>query len=124
MSCELSYIRILYLLYYFTRCILVEEFGNDNRSIDSTNATLPVFVDNVHFQNSAQLMKALTAAGVLYEVQVYPDNNHNLAGYATTTHVYRTMTRFLQTDCWHGGEPELVKPQVTADANQKQKTKA
>jgi len=80
-------------------------------------------VDNVHFQNSAQLMKALTAAGVLYEVQVYPDNNHNLAGYATTTHVYQTMTRFLQTDCWHGGEPELVEPEVS-DVNQKQKTKS
>jgi len=40
-------------------------------------------------------MKALTAAGVLYEVQVYPDNNHNLAGFATTTHVYHTMTRYV-----------------------------
>ena len=68
-------------------------------------------------------MKALTAAGVLYEVQVYPDNNHNLAGFATTTHVYHTMTRFLQTDCWHGGKPELVKPEVV-EGKQKQKTKS
>ena len=80
-------------------------------------------VDNVHFQNSAQLMKALTAAGVLYEVQVYPDNNHNLAGFATTSHVYQTMTRFLQKDCWQGGEPEQLEPQVV-DAKQKQKIKS
>jgi len=79
--------------------------------------------DNVHFQNSAQLMKALTVAGVLYEVHIYPDNNHNLAGFATTTHVYRTMTRFLQTDCWQGGEPEQVEPLVV-EVNQKQKSKS
>ena len=80
--------------------------------------------DNVHFQNSAQLMKALTAAGVLYEVQVYPDNNHNLAGFATTSHVYHTMTRFLQTDCWQGGEPELMQPVVVEQVKQKQKIKS
>jgi dipeptidyl-peptidase-4 len=79
--------------------------------------------DNVHFQNSAQLMKALTEENIMYDVQVYPDKNHNLAGRATTRHHYRTMTEFLQKECWGGGKPHEAKPLV-AEMNQKQKAKS
>jgi hypothetical protein len=59
----------------------------------------------------------------MYDVQVYPDKNHNLAGRATTRHHYRTMTEFLQKECWAGGKPHEAKPLV-AEMNQKQKAKS
>ncbi|KAK2552559.1 Prolyl endopeptidase FAP [Acropora cervicornis] len=51
--------------------------------------------DNVHFQNTAQLVAALTKAGVKYQVQFYPDKNHGLSGGGTTDHLYHLLTRFL-----------------------------
>ena len=76
--------------------------------------------DNVHFQHSAQLMKALTEAGILFQSQIYADKNHQLSGDKTTIHLYRTMTKFLQKECWGGGKPQEAKP-VAAETNQKQK---
>ena len=32
---------------------------------------LPLSADNVHFQNTAQLVEALTEANVLFDMQVY-----------------------------------------------------
>nr|XP_058945915.1 dipeptidyl peptidase 4-like [Pocillopora verrucosa] len=51
--------------------------------------------DNVHFQNTAQLVAALTKAGVKYQVQFYPDKNHGLSGDGTSPHLYHLLTRFL-----------------------------
>ncbi|XP_022795852.1 prolyl endopeptidase FAP-like [Stylophora pistillata] len=51
--------------------------------------------DNVHFQNTAQLVAALTKAGVKYQVQFYPDKNHGLSGDGTSSHLYHLLTRFL-----------------------------
>ncbi|KAM7448243.1 hypothetical protein ABFA07_003655 [Porites harrisoni] len=51
--------------------------------------------DNVHFQNTAQLVAALTKAGVKYQVQFYPDKNHGLRGGGTSDHLYHLLTRFL-----------------------------
>ena len=64
-------------------------------------------------------MKALTMEGVMCQTQVYPDKNHNLAGPATTRHHYRTMTRFLQKECWGGGKPHEAKP-IVVEVTQKQ----
>lgn len=62
--------------------------------------------DNVHFQHTAQLIKALTEADVTFRLQVYADRNHGLSGGRTNLHLYRTMTGFLQKDCWDGGGPK------------------
>lgn len=51
--------------------------------------------DNVHFQNTAQLVAALTKAGVKYQVQFYPDKNHGLSGGGTSQHLYHLLTQFL-----------------------------
>lgn len=51
--------------------------------------------DNVHFQNTAQLVAALTKAGVKYQVQFYPDKNHGLYGDGTRNHNYHHLTSFL-----------------------------
>ncbi|XP_078344654.1 dipeptidyl peptidase 4-like isoform X2 [Oculina patagonica] len=53
--------------------------------------------DNVHFQNTAQLVTALTKAGVKYQVQFYTDKNHGLLGNETQRHLFRLLTDFLTT---------------------------
>ncbi|ESO99209.1 hypothetical protein LOTGIDRAFT_226274 [Lottia gigantea] len=75
--------------------------------------------DNVHFQNSAQLMKALTEKDVYYRTQLYTDKHHGLLGGNTRHHFYETMEDFL-FECFkgysqkHGKEPQPVekKPQT------------
>ncbi|XP_065834958.1 prolyl endopeptidase FAP-like [Oscarella lobularis] len=51
--------------------------------------------DNVHFQNTAQLVKSLTEAGVDYQVQFYTDKQHGLEGSATQRALYKLMSKFL-----------------------------
>lgn len=63
--------------------------------------------DNVHFQQSMVLARALTAKGVLYKQQIYPDEGHNLSG--VKRHLYRSMTSFFE-DCFK----KLVPPESKA----------
>jgi hypothetical protein len=58
------------------------------------------FLEEVHFQHSAQLMKALTEAEVLYESQLYANKIDLRENSHSTQHLYRTMTRFLLNYCW------------------------
>jgi dipeptidyl-peptidase-4 len=51
--------------------------------------------DNVHFQNSVELMEALIQAGKQFEVQIYPDRNHGIYGGNTRFHLYTRMTNFI-----------------------------
>uniref|UniRef100_A0A1A9ZFA6 Venom dipeptidyl peptidase 4 n=1 Tax=Glossina pallidipes TaxID=7398 RepID=A0A1A9ZFA6_GLOPL len=53
--------------------------------------------DNVHVQQSMVLARALTAKGVLYKQQIYPDEGHTLSG--VKRHLYRSMTSFFD-DCF------------------------
>jgi dipeptidyl-peptidase-4 len=71
---------------------------------------IPFITDNVHFQHSAQFIKALTSADVDFRMQLYTDKNHALSGAHTSNHLYRTMTKFLINECWDGGEPRDLKP--------------
>uniref|UniRef100_A0A0B6ZW87 Uncharacterized protein n=1 Tax=Arion vulgaris TaxID=1028688 RepID=A0A0B6ZW87_9EUPU len=57
--------------------------------------------DNVHFQQSAQLIKALTEADVYFRLQVYTDKNHGIQGGNTRKHLYETMEDFL-IECFQG----------------------
>ncbi|XP_022252543.1 prolyl endopeptidase FAP-like, partial [Limulus polyphemus] len=49
--------------------------------------------DKVHLQQSMILIKALTDAGVLFQTQIYPDEDHSLTRF--TLHLYQTMESFL-----------------------------
>ena len=51
--------------------------------------------DNVHFQNSVELMEALIQAKKQFEVQIYPDRNHGIYGGNTRVHLYTRMTNFI-----------------------------
>ncbi|XP_034241938.1 venom dipeptidyl peptidase 4 [Thrips palmi] len=63
--------------------------------------------DNVHFQHSMMLARALTGSGVLFRQQVYPDENHSLFG--VKRHLYRSMANFMD-DCFR----KLVPPERKA----------
>ncbi|MFZ1685975.1 MAG: DPP IV N-terminal domain-containing protein [Flavobacteriales bacterium] len=51
--------------------------------------------DNVHYQNTADMVTALVKAGKPFEQFIYPDKNHGIGGGATRFHLYEMMTNFL-----------------------------
>ena len=52
--------------------------------------------DNVHFQNSVDLVNALITADKQFETFYYPNRNHGISGGNTTWHLYTMMTDFLK----------------------------
>jgi dipeptidyl-peptidase 4 len=52
--------------------------------------------DNVHFQHSAEMIKALQAAGKNFEMEIYPNKAHGISGGLTRYHLYNKMTDFIQ----------------------------
>jgi dipeptidyl-peptidase-4 len=52
--------------------------------------------DNVHMQNTVQLIHALTEAGKPYDLWVYPRKTHSFRGGATQLHLYRGMAEYLK----------------------------
>ncbi|MDR8389740.1 S9 family peptidase [Aliifodinibius sp. S!AR15-10] len=51
--------------------------------------------DNVHFQNSVELVNQLIEEGVQFETMYYPNRNHSIYGGNTRRHLYRMMTNFI-----------------------------
>lgn len=51
--------------------------------------------DNVHFQNSMEMISALVAANKQFDLFVYPDKNHSIYGGNTRLHLYTKMTDFI-----------------------------
>jgi dipeptidyl-peptidase 4 len=53
--------------------------------------------DNVHFQNSVQMIKALVKSNIDFESGYYPDKNHGINGNADNTsyHIWSKMTRWI-----------------------------
>jgi dipeptidyl-peptidase-4 len=53
--------------------------------------------DNVHFQNSVEMIKALVKSNIDFESAYYPNKNHGISGRAdnTTFHLYSKMTNWL-----------------------------
>ncbi len=52
--------------------------------------------DNVHIQNTYEMVSALNANNKQFEMFIYPDKNHNLSGGSTRLNVYTRMFNFLQ----------------------------
>lgn len=52
--------------------------------------------DNVHVQNSMQMMEALIQANKQFDSQIYPDNNHGIYGGNTRIQLYTKMTNFIK----------------------------
>jgi dipeptidyl-peptidase-4 len=51
--------------------------------------------DNVHFQNTVQMMDALQRAGKLFDLMVYPQKAHGVSG-EVRKQLYDTMTEFFE----------------------------
>lgn len=51
--------------------------------------------DNVHFQNSVDLVDKLVEADVTFETMYYPNKDHGIYGGNTRNHLYKKMTNFV-----------------------------
>ena len=52
--------------------------------------------DNVHLQNTMRMINALVAANKQFELFIYPDKDHSIAGGNTRYHLYKKMTDFIE----------------------------
>jgi dipeptidyl-peptidase 4 len=52
--------------------------------------------DNVHYQNAMEMARELINADVDFEMMIYPNHNHGIAGGNARLHLYRLMTDFLE----------------------------
>ena len=51
--------------------------------------------DNVHYQNSAEMILSMVKANKPFEQFAYPDKNHGIYGGTTRMHLYELMTNWL-----------------------------
>ena len=85
-------------------------YATSNALEDSTRITDPLLImhgmadDNVVFENSTALVARLQREKKPFELMVYPGGTHAIAGEGPQTHVWQTITAFL--DRTVRGEPE------------------
>ena len=51
--------------------------------------------DNVHFQNSMEMVNSLVKSNIEFDFFAYPNKNHGIYGGNTRLHLYNKMTNFL-----------------------------
>jgi dipeptidyl-peptidase-4 len=54
--------------------------------------------DNVHWQNSAEMINALVKANKQFDQFTYPDRNHSIGGGTTRFHLYTMMTNYIKAN--------------------------
>ena len=54
--------------------------------------------DNVHVQNTMEMISALVKANKQFELFIYPDKDHGIYGGNTRLHLYQKMTDFIYTN--------------------------
>ncbi len=54
--------------------------------------------DNVHYQNTMEMITALTDADKQFELMIYPNKNHGIYGGNTRHHLFTKMTDFIKTN--------------------------
>jgi dipeptidyl-peptidase-4 len=47
--------------------------------------------DNVHFQNSVQMINALITAGKQFQLMIYPNKTHSIAGSDARDHLFHMI---------------------------------
>ena len=50
--------------------------------------------DNVHFQNTVEMLDAMIKKNVKYDSEFYPNKNHGISGGKTRYHLYDKMLNF------------------------------
>jgi dipeptidyl-peptidase 4 len=53
--------------------------------------------DNVHLQNTVQMINSLINSGVQFDLQLYPRKTHSLAGKLARTHLYHRVLQHFET---------------------------
>jgi dipeptidyl-peptidase 4 len=51
--------------------------------------------DNVHFQNSVEMVNALVRANKTFDAEYYPNKNHGIYGGTTRLHLWNKMSKFI-----------------------------
>ena len=51
--------------------------------------------DNVHYQNTMEMINALVAANKEFDLFIYPDRNHGIYGGTTRLHLFNKMTNYI-----------------------------
>lgn len=54
--------------------------------------------DNVHFQNTMDMITALVKANKQFDLFVYPNKNHGISGGTTRLHLFTKMTDYLKSN--------------------------
>ena len=86
---------------------LVKKFAflGNFANIFFSNFFLAFLDDNVHYQQSMMMARALEEADVLFQQLSYPDENHGLVG--LRPHFYHSLSNFILNDCF--GRNEVFK---------------
>lgn len=72
----------------------VDEFNDDNHFLLIHGSG----DDNVHVQNSMQLIEAMVQANKYFEWEIYPDKNHGIYGGNTRYFLYKKMTNYIKNN--------------------------
>ena len=51
--------------------------------------------DNVHFQHTAEMVKAMIEKNIPFESEFYPNHSHGISGGMTRLHLYNRMTKYI-----------------------------
>ncbi len=52
--------------------------------------------DNVHFQNAAEMVKAMNDKNIPYDAEYYPNKNHAILGGKTRLHLFTKISKFIE----------------------------
>src|SRR5436305_7837179 len=77
--------------------------------------------DNVHMQNTVQMIQAFIDAGKQYELVLYPRKTHSISGPAARTHLYTRILEHFQRElsvapaesCPFASEPSISPSSAT-----------
>jgi dipeptidyl-peptidase-4 len=51
--------------------------------------------DNVHYQNTMEMINAFVSANKQFDLFIYPNRNHGIYGGYTRLHLYTKMTNYV-----------------------------
>ena len=66
--------------------------------------------DNVHFQNTEEMVNALIKANKQFDTYFYPNRNHGISGGPTRLHLFTKMTSFLNEKLMKDNRPVGAQP--------------
>ncbi len=74
--------------------------------------------DNVHMQNTMQMINALINAGKPYDLQLYPRKTHGIGGQAARTHLFNRIRNHFRRELLGVGVESGAQPAIQSGAQQ------